>query len=62
MTKSIYVDGKYLALNPTFHIEDAAWKKEQIYKMLEKHDLHPLTVCEVRCWRNTCRITIQFAN
>jgi SAM-dependent methyltransferase len=46
---SIYGTGEYLARNPTYHVEDSAWKASQVLKMLARHRLDPETVCEVGC-------------
>lgn len=48
-SKSMYQTGEYLAKNPTYHVEDSAWKADQILRMLEKHDLQPRSICEVGC-------------
>ncbi len=44
-----YVDGDYLAKNPTYHVEDSAWKAQQILRMLARHELLVRTVVEVGC-------------
>ncbi|HLX60198.1 MAG TPA: class I SAM-dependent methyltransferase [Planctomycetota bacterium] len=44
-----YLSGEYAATNPTYHVEDSAWKAQQILAMLKKHALHPKTVCEIGC-------------
>ncbi len=44
-----YVGGEYLGHNPTWHVEDSAWKAEQILAALKRNGLHPATVCEVGC-------------
>lgn len=46
---SIYKNGQYLQKNPTWHIEDSAWKAQLIVKILEKNGLKPKTICEVGC-------------
>ena len=46
---SIYQTGEYARSNPTYHVEDSAWKARQILKMIAKHGLAPRTVCEVGC-------------
>lgn len=46
---SIYTTGEYTERNPTYHVEDAAWKAEHILSMLKNHNLHPKTICEVGC-------------
>lgn len=45
----IYSDGRYLAQNPTWHIEDSAWKADQIFRMIQRNSLRPRTVCDVGC-------------
>ena len=30
-----YLDGGYLAKNPSFHVEDSPWKAAQIVRMME---------------------------
>jgi len=47
--KSQYLDGSYSEKNPSFHVEDSAWKAEQIWSMMEANDLLPSSVCEVGC-------------
>ena len=50
MTMSdMYRNGKYLLQNPTWDVEDAPWKAEHIFRMVERHHLKPGTVCEVGC-------------
>ena len=46
---SIYQTGEYADRNPTYHVEDSAWKASQILRMIEKHALRPKTICEVGC-------------
>jgi hypothetical protein len=45
----IYVNGTYLEHNPTWDIEDSAWKAQLILEMVNKHKLTPLTICEIGC-------------
>lgn len=45
----IYQTGEYVDRNPTYHVEDSAWKADQILRMMQKHDLAPSTICEVGC-------------
>ena len=49
MTGDLYKAGQYLERNPTYHVEDSAWKAHQILRMLEKHRVEPMRVCEVGC-------------
>jgi hypothetical protein len=44
-----YTDGAYLADNPTWGVEDSAWKAKKIYALLEKNRLNPSSICEVGC-------------
>lgn len=48
-TRRQYLDGEYLTKNPSYHVEDSAWKATQILKMLRRHALQPRTVAEVGC-------------
>jgi len=45
----MYVDGEYSRQNPTWDVEDAPWKADLIFRMLENHHLKPGSVCEVGC-------------
>jgi cyclopropane fatty-acyl-phospholipid synthase-like methyltransferase len=47
--ETIYQTGEYVERNPTYHVEDSAWKAGQILRMIEKHDLQPQSICEVGC-------------
>jgi hypothetical protein len=47
--ESRYLTGQYAEENPTFHVEDSAWKAGHIGTMVEKHGVQPQTVCEVGC-------------
>lgn len=44
-----YTAGDYLEHNPGWHVEDSAWKAEQVLALLKHHNLRPGTVCEVGC-------------
>jgi 2-polyprenyl-3-methyl-5-hydroxy-6-metoxy-1,4-benzoquinol methylase len=46
---SIYETGEYLERNPTYHVEDSAWKARQILEMIRRNALEPRTVCEIGC-------------
>ena len=37
------------AQNPGWHVEDSPWKAQQIFRMIQKHNLQPETVAEVGC-------------
>ena len=49
MTGQFYRSGAYLRNNPTYHVEDAPWKAQQILDMLRRHELEPRTIYEVGC-------------
>ena len=45
----MYLSGKYVEKNPTYHIEDLLWKAHQILRMIEMHNLQPSLICEIGC-------------
>ena len=45
----IYSSGRYLENNPGWHVGDSPWKSAQILKMIWKHNLRPVDVCEIGC-------------
>jgi hypothetical protein len=45
----MYLNGSYGRLNPTWHVEDSAWKAEQVLTLIERHQLRPRMVCEIGC-------------
>ncbi|MEM7383855.1 MAG: class I SAM-dependent methyltransferase [Verrucomicrobiota bacterium] len=49
MSESIYTSGDYSAKNAGYHVEDSAWKAENLHRMMVRHDLRPKTVCEIGC-------------
>ena len=48
-SRTLYVDGEYLAKNPAWHVEESAWKARQVRHMLRKNGVSPKTVCDVGC-------------
>jgi Methyltransferase domain len=48
-TGDMYTDGDYLRNNPTWDVEDAPWKADLIFRIIEKHRIRPATICEVGC-------------
>jgi hypothetical protein len=46
---TVYDDGTYLSNNPTWHEEDSPWKAKQIFRMLNKNNISPVSICEVGC-------------
>jgi SAM-dependent methyltransferase len=49
MATSLYIDGRYEALHPTWHSEDSAWKAQHVAEMLRLNRIAPATVCEIGC-------------
>lgn len=49
MATELYVQGKYLEKNPTWHVEDSPWKANHILTMIERNQLQPRSICEVGC-------------
>jgi 2-polyprenyl-3-methyl-5-hydroxy-6-metoxy-1,4-benzoquinol methylase len=47
--KDIYNDQTYLRNNPTWHEEDAPFKKARILKLLRRNSLPLGTICDVGC-------------
>jgi SAM-dependent methyltransferase len=45
----VYSDGRYAASNPGYHVEDSAWKAQQVLALLDRHALRPQTVAEIGC-------------
>jgi SAM-dependent methyltransferase len=44
-----YLDGTYLRQNPDWHVSDAAWRVDQIVKILRRNQIVPATVYDVGC-------------
>jgi hypothetical protein len=49
VTTNPYLSGDYVARNPTYHVEDSAWKARYLMQMIAKHNLSPRSVAEVGC-------------
>ncbi len=45
----MYTEGEYFENNPTWHVEDSAWKAGNIVEIIEKNRLEVKTVCDVGC-------------
>lgn len=45
----LYTQGGYLVNNPTWGVEDSAWKAAKIASLFTKHALNLSSVCEVGC-------------
>lgn len=48
-TDDLYTGQGYIERNPTYHVEDSAWKAERICRMLRRNSLEPSSICEVGC-------------
>jgi SAM-dependent methyltransferase len=44
-----YLDGRYRAANPRWHVEDSAWKAQHVHDLLARHEVIPDTVADVGC-------------
>lgn len=48
-SNDIYINGTYLKNNPSWGIEDAAWKAKLIQKLLIKNKIEPKEITEIGC-------------
>lgn len=42
-------NSNYLHTNPTWHVEDSAWKATQVLKLMHRNKLYPKSVVEIGC-------------
>ena len=42
-------NSEYLKINPTWHVEDSAWKATQVLEIIERIKITPATVAEIGC-------------
>lgn len=49
MSSEIYLDGRYAAANPDYHVKDSAWKAQQVCRLLERRRLTPARIAEIGC-------------
>jgi ubiquinone/menaquinone biosynthesis C-methylase UbiE len=47
--EEIYTSGDYLEKNPTWHVEESAWKARQVIHMVMQNHIAPKTICDVGC-------------
>lgn len=47
--KSVYIDGGYETRNPTWHLEDSAWKAAQVATILRSNAITPKSVVDIGC-------------
>ena len=45
----VQTNSSYLHANPTWHVEDSAWKATQILKLIERNKLTPKSIVEIGC-------------
>ena len=46
---NIYLDGKYMEHNPSWHAEDSLWKARQIHSIIERNRLDYKNIAEIGC-------------
>lgn len=46
---SIYTNGAYTAMHPSYHVEDSRWKADQIASILRRNGITPRMVAEIGC-------------
>jgi SAM-dependent methyltransferase len=49
MEEALYTSGRYMEMNPGWHVEESPWKAGQILRMLSRHRLAPRYIAEVGC-------------
>lgn len=49
LDRNVYVDGEYLKNNPSWHVDESAFKVGEIVQMIESNGLQPKTICDVGC-------------
>src|SRR6185436_10594841 len=49
LDRNVYVDGEYLKNNPSWHVDESAFKVGEIVRMIERNRLQPKTICDVGC-------------
>jgi SAM-dependent methyltransferase len=47
--EALYTSGRYMEMNPGWHVEESPWKAQQILRMLSRHGLAPRNIAEVGC-------------
>lgn len=46
---NIYTDGSYIQKHASWHVEDSAWKAEQVVKILQRNSIMPKSIADVGC-------------
>ncbi len=49
MIEEMYTSGEYLEKWPTWHVESSPWIAGQIFRMMQRNNIAPKTICEVGC-------------
>jgi 2-polyprenyl-3-methyl-5-hydroxy-6-metoxy-1,4-benzoquinol methylase len=49
MSQELYLKGRYIDNNPTWHAEDSTWKAQQILRILQQNNLKPNSIGEIGC-------------
>jgi SAM-dependent methyltransferase len=49
VTATRYLGNDYGQANPTWDVEDAPWKVEQVVRMLQRHQIAPTSIAEIGC-------------
>jgi cyclopropane fatty-acyl-phospholipid synthase-like methyltransferase len=56
----MYTQGDYLKKNPTWHIEDSAWKAKKVIQIMKRNNISPKTICEVGCGAGEILVQLQY--
>jgi SAM-dependent methyltransferase len=59
VSHGIYTDGRYVGLNPTYHVADSAWKAGEIHALLQANGVSPDSVVEVGCGAGEILVQLQ---
>ena len=49
LDRNVYIDGEYLTNNPGWHVDESAFKVDEIVRMIDRNRLQPKTICDVGC-------------
>jgi SAM-dependent methyltransferase len=56
----MYTQGDYLKKNPSWHIEDSAWKAKHVIRIMKRNNISPKTICEVGCGAGEILVQLQY--
>ncbi len=54
-----YLDGSYLAANPTWDSEDGKWKAGKVAEILAANRITPSSVCDIGCGSGSVLVTLR---